>query len=259
MITSSQNAKVKLARSLAARAKDRRTSRAFLAEGVRLVEEALTAHWPFRYLLYSDDVSERGRRLLRDVQECEIETEEVQSRLLETISDTATSQGVLAVLEDKRLPIPRTPDFVLILDAVREPGNAGTLLRSASAAGVQAVFVAPGSADPISAKVVRAGMGAHFRLPIHSLEWDAIGRHIESAGLTVCLADMHGRACWEAPMDAAIALIIGGEAEGASPAARRLTHETISVPMESGVESLNAAVAGSILMFEALRQRRLSA
>jgi TrmH family RNA methyltransferase len=258
MISSAQNAKVKLARSLGSRPKDRRASGAFLAEGVRLLEEALAANWPFRYVLYSDEVSERGRKLLASIEGGKIETEEVQSRLLESISETATSQGVLAVLEDRQLPIPRALDFVLILDAIREPGNVGTLLRSAAAAGVQCVFVAPETADPVSPKVVRAGMGAHFRLPIHCLAWDAIGKQIDSAGLTVYLADMNGRSLWELPMSSAIALIIGGEAEGASAPARRLANETISVPMESDVESLNAAVAGSILMFEIMRQRRAS-
>ena len=102
-------------------------------------------------------------------------------------------------------------------------------------------------------------MGAHFHLPIHCVDWDAMGRHIGSAGLTVYLADMHGRPCWATLMDQATALIVGGEAEGASPAARKLANEIISVPMEGQVESLNAAVAGSILMFEVVRQRRLSA
>jgi TrmH family RNA methyltransferase len=259
VISSSQNAKVKLARSLGSQTKERRDSRAFLAEGVRLLEEALAADWPFRYILYSNELGERGSRLLRDAREREIEAEEVQPQLLESVSDTVTSQGILAVLEDKLIPMPRKVDFVLILDAVREPGNVGTLLRSAAAAGVQLVFVAPETADPISPKVVRAGMGAHFRLPIHCLGWDAISRHIGSAGLTVYLADMHGRPCWGTRMDSAAALIIGGEAEGPSPAARRLANGIISVPMESDVESLNAAVAGSILMFEVLRQRRLSA
>jgi TrmH family RNA methyltransferase len=257
MISSSQNAKVRLARSLASRPKERRVNRAFLAEGIRLLEEALAADWPFRYVLYSNDLSERGGKVLQDVHARKIEAEEVRSRLLESISDTATSQGLLAVLEDNPLPIPRRLDFVLILDAIRDPGNVGTLLRSAAAAGVQVVFVAPETADPVSPKVVRAGMGAHFRLPIHCLGWDAISRHLESAGLSVYLADMRGRPLWDMQLNSAIALVIGGEAEGASPRARKLAKETISVPMEREVESLNAAVAGSILMFEVLRQRRV--
>jgi RNA methyltransferase, TrmH family len=132
-------------------------------------------------------------------------------------------------------------------------------LRTAAGAGVQAVFVAPETADPAAPKVVRAGMGAHFRLPIRCLDWDAIGRQVQSARLTVYLADMQGRPFWEVSMKAAIGLIIGGEADGATAPARRLASETISVPMEHQVESLNAAVAGSILMFEVLRQRRLAA
>jgi TrmH family RNA methyltransferase len=259
MISSSQNAKVKLARSLGSRPKERQANHAFLAEGVRLLEEALAADWPFRYVLFGDVLSQRARDLIQSVRKREIEAEQIPSRLLDSISDTPTSQGVLAVLEDKRLPIPQPLDFVLILDAIREPGNVGTLLRTAAGAGVQAVFVAPETADPGAPKVVRAAMGAHFRLPIHRLDWDAIGRQVESARLAVFLADMQGRPFWDVSMNSAIALIIGGEADGATPPARRLASETIGIPMEQQVESLNAAVAGSILMFEVRRQRRLGA
>jgi TrmH family RNA methyltransferase len=258
VISSSQNAKVKFARSLAGRSKERTSGQAFLGEGVRLLEEAVTANWPVRYVLYSEALSGRGKTLLGQMQERNIDADEVQPGLLDSISETATSQGILAVLEDRVLPIPGDLNFALILDAVREPGNVGTLLRTAAAAGVQTVFVAPGTADPLSPKVVRAGMGAHFRLPIHCMEWEGIQQRVDSAGLAVYLADMHGRPFWEVRFPPAVALLVGSEAAGAGEAGRELAGEAISVPMEGQVESLNAAVAGSVLMFEVLRQRRLS-
>lgn len=255
MISSSQNSRIKLARSLAGRSKERRDGQAFIAEGIRLVEEALAAEWPFRFVFHTDALSARGAKLLKRIKQQKIETEEVQRRVLASISDTETSQGVLAVLEYQLLPVPQAVDFLLILDAMREPGNLGTLLRTADAAGVQAVVLAPETVDAFAPKVVRAGMGAHFRLPIQSMEWPEIGRLVESMNLGVCLADMRGTACWEADFRRPVALVIGGEAEGASEQARKAANRTVRIPMQGKAESLNAAVAGSILMFEVVRQR----
>jgi RNA methyltransferase, TrmH family len=253
MIISSQNSKVKLVRALAGRPKERREAGAFLAEGVRLVEEALAAGWPFRFVLHTDDLSERGRGLVRKLEERKVEVEQVDVSLMGSLSETETSQGILAVLNDSVLPFPDAPDFLLILDSIRDPGNLGTLLRTAEAAGVKAVLLSPESVDPFSPKVIRAGMGAHFRLPIRSMSWDEI--HGQTKGLQVHLAEMGGPSCWEADFKSPVALIIGGEAEGASEPARKLATQTISIPMTGRTESLNAAVAGSILMFEVRRQR----
>ena len=253
MISSSQNTKIKLVRALAGRPKERREAKAFLAEGVRLVEEALAAGWPFRFALYSDELSERGRELLEKLQAHKIEAEQVESRLLQSLSETETSQGLLGVLNDFEVPLPNSPDFLLIADSIRDPGNLGTLLRSAAAAGVQVVLFPPETVDAFAPKVVRAGMGAHFRLPIRTVSWDEIRE--QTKGLQVYLADMHGAPCWDADLKPALALIVGGEAEGATESARKLATRFVSVPMLGKTESLNAAVAGSVLMFEVLRQR----
>ena len=255
MITSASNSKVKLVRALAGRARDRREQQAFLAEGVRLVEEALASDWPFRFVLYADELSDRGRQLLGRIQQRGIETDEIASRLLATLSATETSQGILAVLADEKPLSVDKLNFVLIADAVRDPGNLGTLLRTAEAAGADAAFLAPGTTDAFASKVVRAGMGAHFRLPIFEVSWDEIKTQVTTCGWEVYLADMHGRSCWETDFHSPLALIIGGEAEGATPAARRLAAHAVSIPMQGRAESLNAAVAGSILMFEIRRQQ----
>lgn len=255
MISSAQNPKIKLARSLAGRPKERREAAAFLAEGARLVEEALATGWPFRYVLYSDQISERGLGLLKRIQERGIESDEVNAQVLESLSETEHSQGLLAVLNDSRFPIPTSAHLILILDSIRDPGNLGTLLRSAGAAGVQAVLLAPETTDAFAPKVLRAGMGAHFRMPIHSVDWNQIRQFTGSRDLTVFLADAGGQSCWETDLRKPLALIIGAEAEGASKSASGLATQRVSIPMPGEAESLNAAVAGSILMFEVVRQR----
>jgi TrmH family RNA methyltransferase len=255
VITSSQNSKIKLVRALLGRAKERREASAFVVEGVRLVEEAESRDWRIRFALYDDSLSERGLRLVEKLEGKKIEVEKVESRLLQSLSDTETPQGLLALLEFTQLPIPNSPDFLLIPDQIRDPGNLGTLLRSAAAAGIQAVLLPPETTDAFAPKVVRAGMGAHFRLPIHSMTWEEIEQVSKSANLQIYLADMDGKSCWETDLRQPLALIIGGEAEGASEEARKLTTQKISIPMSGDIESLNAGVAGSVLMFEVMRQR----
>jgi RNA methyltransferase, TrmH family len=255
MITSARNSKLKLARSLAGRPKERLEAQAFLVEGVRLVEEALAADWPVRFVLYSGGLNERGRDLIKKLETKRIDAEQVLDGLLDAVSETENPQGVLAVLNHNLIPIPQFLDFVLIADQIRDPGNLGTLLRTAAAAGVQAVLLPPETTDPFAPKVLRAGMGAHFRLPIHSLTWEEIRAVTKS--LKIYLADMQGSPCWQTDFRPPLAVIVGGEAEGATPDARSLAEMAVSIPMPGQAESLNAGVAGAILLFEVVRQRKL--
>ena len=253
VITSPQNEKIKLVRSLLGRAKERRAASAFVAEGVRLVEEAANRDWRFQIVLYDESLSERGMFLVERLQSTDVQIERVSSNLMKSISETETPQGILAVVEHKDLPIPAAPNFVLIPDQIRDPGNLGTLLRTAAAAGVQAVLLPPETTDAFAPKVLRSGMGAHFRLPIHSMTWGQIREQTED--VQVYLADMHGKSYWETDLRQPLALIVGGEAEGASDEAKSLAAQKVSIPMSKDVESLNAGVAGSVLMFEVVRQR----
>ena len=253
MITSNQNSKIKLVRALLGRAKERREAGAFVAEGVRLVEEAVKANWTCRFALYDETLSERGRSQVESLKSRGVDVEEVSTSVMKSISETEAPQGILAVLEFTNLPIPQSPNFILIPDQIRDPGNLGALLRSAAASGVQAVLIPPETTDAFAPKVLRSGMGAHFRLPIHAMTWEEIKN--TTNGLQVYVADMDGSSCWDMDLSKPIALIVGNEAEGASESARKLANGKISIPMSGETESLNAGVAGSVLMFEVMRQR----
>jgi len=253
MISSSQNPKIKLVRASLGRPKERHEVGVFVADGVRLVEEAFDSNWPIRFVLYDKTLSDRGKAQVEGLKSRGIEVEEVSTNVMKSLSETETPQGIIAVLKFTQLPIPKVLNFVLILDLIREPGNLGTLLRSAAAAGVQVVLLPPETTDAFAPKVVRAGMGAHFRLPIHAMSWEEIQEQIK--GLQVYLADMVGPSCWEMDLRQPLALIVGGEAEGASESARKLANQKVSIPMMRKTESLNAGVAGSVLMFEVVRQR----
>lgn len=257
MITSTHNPKLQLVRALLGRSQDRRSQDAFVAEGVRLVEEALGAKWPFRFVLVNESLNPRARALCENLQGRGVDVEVVTNELMEKVGETRNTQGMLAVLEHSSLPIPETISLALILDQIRDPGNMGTLLRTAAAMGFQAVFLPPQTADPWSSKVLRAGMGAHFHIPIRAQAWEEIRTTV--SGLQVHLADTEGsHPCWEANLRLPLALIVGGEASGASPQARSLATDAISIPMPGQAESLNAAAAGAILMYEVARQRGMN-
>jgi TrmH family RNA methyltransferase len=256
MITSNQNSKIKLIRALLGRAKERREAGAFVAEGVRLVEEAVISNWRFRIALYDETLSERGRLQVERLRSQGVDVEEVSASVMKSISETEAPQGILAVLEATQLPIPQSSNFILIPDQIRDPGNLGTLLRSAAASGVQAVLIPSETTDAFAPKVLRSGMGAHFRLPIHSMSWEEIGKSV--AALQVFVADMDGQSCWDTDLSKPIVLIVGNEAEGASESAQKLANGKISIPMSGETESLNAGVAGSVLMFEVMRQRAVN-
>lgn len=256
-ITSTQNPKIKWVRSLQTNSRLRKSDGAFVVEGVRLVEEALVGGWQALLVMYTADLTPRGSQIIEQFERQGAPLEEVSPQVMNQASDTETPQGVLVVLKQQPMALPESLSLVFIPDAVRDPGNLGSMLRTASAAGVQAVLLPPGSVDPFSPKVLRAGMGAHFRLPVQNLSWLQIESVLKP--LTVYLAVAgKGGPYWEADFTNPLALVIGGEAEGAGPQAQRLADQCVSIPMPGGGESLNAAAAGAVLLYEVLRQREIS-
>jgi TrmH family RNA methyltransferase len=258
MITSTKNPRIKEVRALQARAKARREAQAFVVEGVRLGEEALAAGWLPVSVFYTQDLGERGQEILKKFEAQNVPVEEVATHVMKAASDTQSSQGILLVLPMKFLPIPDTPDFILIADRVRDPGNLGTLLRSAAAAGVQAVFLGDESVDAFSPKVLRGAMGAHFRLPIHTLNYQEILSQCERHNLKILVtAAEEGTPYTNEDLTRPVAIVVGGEAEGAHHTLFERADGIIHIPMPGGGESLNAGVAGSIVLFEAVRQRKM--
>ncbi len=255
MILSPHNPKLKLARALAGKPKERRENGAFLAEGARLLEDALAAGWKFRFALLAEEASPRAAQTALRLAEAGVTVETISREVFAALAETANSQGILAALELPQPVFPAAPDFLVLFDQIRDPGNLGTLLRAAAGAGAQAALLPPETTDPFAPKVVRAAMGAHFRLPIFFFDWPEIRARCQ--GLKVYLAETeNASACWQADFTRPLALVIGGEAEGASPAARALAAQNIVIPMPGGTESLNAAMAGTVLMFEVVRQRQ---
>lgn len=253
LITSNQNARVKLAHALQTQAKERRTESKMVLEGVRLVRDALQrGHVPETVLFDPDQVtlealgmaeSDLGRLAFQATPE-----------VMRYISDTETPQGVAGIFPIAPPHLPATPSHILVLDAIRDPGNMGTILRSAAAAGVEGVLLAPGCVDAYNPKVLRAGMGAHLRIPVLEASWTRIALFCEK--LAVYLADMTGDISYDAvDWTERHALIIGSEAHGDSEQAAQLARQRVYIPMGGDTESLNASVAAGVMLLEAHRQR----
>ncbi len=256
-ITSVHNERVKYVRSLARRRNRQREGR-FVVEGSRLVDEMVRAGERPALVLYTEAwaASLEAKPLLTVLALAEGGAWPVSEPVFAVCADSQTPQGVLAVVSFVRT-LPR-PGPILILDRLRDPGNLGTLLRSAEAAGVGQVFLAPGTVDLYNPKVVRGAMGAHFRLPVIHLDWPAIVEQV--AGRAVWLADAEGETAYDA-VDWRVpsSLIVGGEATGSSQEASDLATGRVRIPMTRGTESLNAAMAATVILFEAARQRRVHA
>lgn len=258
MITSTSNQRIKDARKLQSRRHRQATGKLFL-EGVRLIGDAVQSGcWP-ELLFFVPELmvaNPQGAQLVAQVQAAGSECLACTEPVFATLAETVTPQGIAAIVQLPHLSPPAQPTFTLILDGIRDPGNAGTLLRSAEAAGIELVLFGPETVDAFNDKVVRAGMGAHFRLPLRTCaDWSAVRQWLSTAQqLYVAEADAataYDQVDWRRPA----ALVVGGEATGPSRVARAAA-QPLAIPMLGKVESLNAAIAGAIILFEAARQRR---
>ena len=256
MITSLKNDKVKQVRALQSRKRVRQRERLFVFEGTRLVEEAVRAGVHPSYVFHTEaaERDERTARLLESLREATVPCYGVSDAVMAACSATETPQGILAVIPIPELARPERPTFTLILDRVRDPGNLGTILRTALAAGVEQVLLTPGTVDATNPKVVRAAMGAHLRLPIVALRWEAIAEAV--TGCDVWLATVGGETRYTAvDWTHPVALVVGGEASGAGEQASTLARGQVTIPMAAEVESLNTAVAAAVILFEVMQQR----
>jgi len=258
LISSPSNDRLKRVRLLQRQARARRRERQLVLEGVRLIRDAVEAGVQPEYVLHAPELDQPAQELVAALHGVGVPCLAVIEPLLRDLAETETPQGVLGLFPWPTLPMPAASTLVLVADGWRDPGNLGTAIRAAAAAGADAVVLTPGTVDPFNAKALRAGMGGHFRVPLVWHRWDALPGAFP--GLRIAIADAAGEACydqvdWTQPS----LIVVGGEAHGPRAPARDLPHLSVSIPMAHGAESLNAAVAASVLLFEAQRQRRARA
>lgn len=255
MITSSSNPKVKFVRRLQTDRRFRSREKLLVVEGARWMQELLTHQAAPAQIFFTAAWQAANAAILQQLAQISHQPPQpVSEAVMAAMSDTETAPGVLAVLPLPELAWPAHPTLLLILDGIGTPGNLGTILRTAGAAGVEGVLLSPGCVDPANPKVVRGSMGALLRLPVRQLDWAGIAAQV--ADLTVWVAMVEGETAytavdWRQPS----ALIIGSEAAGAGQEAQQVARRRITIPMHGRTESLNAAIAAGVILFEAKRQR----
>ena len=274
LITSPHNPRISALQDLYT-TRGRKKSGLFLMEGPHLLETLLNAGIMPREVYYQPELMQRTaksrtvlERLTRAGGLSDNQLVEVSERVIEALSDAQTAQGVVSVLplaafraariQAKRPPLRRPA--LLILDHLADPGNMGTILRTALAADAHEVLLTENCVDCYNPKVLRSAAGAHVALPIEKdLAWDAIAGRVSmhcSNVPRVLLAEANSsNLYYEQDLATPFALVIGNEAQGPSAEARALATLTIAIPLANSVESLNAAMAAGIILYEAVRQR----
>lgn len=255
-ITSHSNSVCKQVVSLQQR-KNRKETGLFVMEGLRSVKDALAAGWVPEYFMVSDSFLHQpeGEQLAVVISETKAAGYRVTDALMKKMAETETPQGLLCVfhqpVHDVNIIIHNPEGFWLVLDRIQDPGNLGTLIRSAEAAGVSGVFLTHGSTDPYNAKALRAGTGAVLHLPVVELSQEQsdcqflLDAGVHMVGAALERGEPYGQVAYQRPM----ALVIGNEANGIARTLLVKVESRVTVPMRGRLQSLNAAIAGSILLF----------
>lgn len=239
------------------RRKGRESLGRFLAEGIRVVEDLLASDLTVRLLAASSSLedSDRGRALVRGAREAGIPIREIPEAELERLSATETPQGVLAVAESPRWTLEQlqgeAPEMILVLDAVQDPGNVGTLARSAEAFGAVGLIALSGTVDPWNPKAVRSSAGSLFRLPVVAADWGRAREWLRSHDYQILAASAAGAPV--GPSGDRVALVVGNEGSGISRTVAADADRMVGIPQRGRAESLNVAAAAAILMYELTR------
>jgi TrmH family RNA methyltransferase len=254
-IASRDNAAFKALARLASSAAERRRQGYTVIEGAHLVEACLDAGHPVAQLFLSRSAAAGGEADALVARARPAQALELADALFDSVSGVESPAGILAVVPTPAgRPVPSTARWCLALEDIQDPGNVGTLLRSAAAAGVEHVLLSPTCAFAWSPKVLRAGQGAHFALNI--VEGADLGAFVAAfAGTTVALCGEAQASLHDADLRGPVAFLVGNEGAGLSPELKNAAKLRVRIPMPGRAESLNAGVAGSIALFEALRQR----
>lgn len=265
MITSTANQKIKRLVNLQKKRKLRDTEGVFLVEGIRMFREVPAVDLQEVYV--SESFYNKEKELVDKIcKESKVRAEILTDTVFAHASDTQTPQGILCVVkqrgkagdlkklwEDKS----KTP-FLMILDNLQDPGNMGTILRTAEAAGVTGIVMSKDCVDIYNSKVIRSTMGSVFRMPFLYVEdLEAAVKEMKAAGIKTYAAHLAGKLSYDEPdYKEPCAFMIGNEGNGLRDEIAELADTYIIIPMAGQVESLNAAIAATVLMFETSRQRR---
>lgn len=260
-ITSSSNSTIKKVKSLY-RKKDRWANKLFLVEGIKIVRECIDNNYSIDNIIYSDELfnTRGGPELYKKIENYN-GLIYVPDKLYKEISDVESHQGIMAIARFninsiENLKTKNNP-FLLLLDEVQDPGNMGTIIRTADAFGIDGIIITEGCVDVYNPKVIRSTMGSIFRVPIfHESDGLKAIKQLKKDNIKIYSTSLEGSQDIQyTNFKEASLLIIGNESKGVSPALYSLADELIKIPMIGEAESLNVAIASSIIMYESMRQR----
>lgn len=259
MITSTSNPQMKQVAALLKKSKERKEQKVFVIEGRKMFEEICADRSRLVKAYFSESyVREAYGNRLPDIP-CEV----VADKVFDAVAETVTPQGILAIV---RMPEYSLDNMVeqagtlILLEDLRDPGNLGTILRTAEAAGVSGVILSRESVDVYNPKVIRSTMGAVYRVPfLYADDFKETLRYLQSKQVRLMAAHLKGTKNFDrADYSGKIGILIGNEANGLTDETAELAEEKVLIPMAGSVESLNAAVAAALLMYEAYRKQKLS-
>lgn len=258
MLSSLQNPLVKQLRKLH-RPKERRKQDCFLIEGTHLVEEACRANWPLPVVCHTATWPQSHPALWQQVREQAYRVELVSAPVLEAIATTAHPDGVIAAAE-RRPPASESvtlPSLGLAVETLQDPGNLGTIIRTAAAAGVDRFWLSEDSVDLEHPKVLRASAGQWFRLPMEQRQaWHTDVAQLRGAVQIVATSPTAPQPYWALDLTQPTLVLVGNEGAGLSEQALQLADRHIAIPSAAEVESLNVAIATALVLYEAMRQRQ---
>ncbi len=260
MITSTSNVQIKQIIALLKKSKERKEQKAFVVEGRKMFEEICRDKSRVIKVYFSESyVKEQyaGKALP------EVPYEIVADSVFDAMAETVTPQGVLAIV---KMPEYSLEDMItdagtlVLLENLRDPGNLGTIIRTAEAAGVSGVILSRESVDIYNPKVIRSTMGAVYRVPfLYVDDFLELLQELQRKDVRLLAAHLQGKKTFDkADYSGKVGILIGNEANGLSEEASALANEKVLIPMAGSVESLNAAVAAALLMYEAFRKQKLS-
>lgn len=257
-ITSINNPQIKTIKQLLTKAKERKKQGLYVVEGLKMFEEAFDEDLLIKTYVSESFYKNKVREEI-DFSEA-LDYEILSDSIFKNISDTVTPQGIMGIVKRQEydvMDLLRGEDtFLLMLEDIRDPGNLGTIIRTAEAAGVTGIIMNSSCVDLYNPKVIRSTMGSIFRLPVYITEnLTETLIDIKNKKITIYAAHLEGKSYSNQVFNGKIAILIGNEANGLSPEISEMTDKWIRIPMKGKGESLNAAVASSILMYEVARQR----
>lgn len=254
-IESKDNSFIKEVKKLKDR-KQRKTAKQFLVEGIKSVEEVINSPYTLDSILYSEKMDGKIDSIIEGLNHSNVKIYKVKHEILKNLCSTENPQGILAVVNIKDFKVDTLKDgFYVLVDRVQDPGNIGTIIRSAHASGAKGIILTKGSVDIFNDKALRSTMGSAFHMPIIEDDGEILP-YLKLKGYKFLVSSLQSdRDFFEVDLKGNLVICVGNEGNGVSDYIYDLGDIKVKIPMPGGAESLNVAVASSIMMFEIVRQK----